>query len=129
MKILNLTQHPATPAQVSAGVIDLSPSSQEWLRQWLNFDTPPSKREVVEVAGVIAGIAAGDSKGAPDVPLGFTSAMIGGAPFLMGPLAHALERLGIEAVYAFSVRRSTETVCPDTGKVTKTAVFEHAGFV
>jgi hypothetical protein len=54
--------------------------------------------------------------------------MIGGAPFLMGPLETALRARGFSPVYAFSVRESVERTTA-TGAVEKTATFRHAGFV
>lgn len=56
------------------------------------------------------------------------AAMIGGAPYLMGPLEAALKDRGIAPLYAFSERRSIE-VKNEAGEVTKTAVFVHLGFV
>ena len=55
-------------------------------------------------------------------------AMIGGAPFLMGPLERALISRGIFPAYAFSRREVVEKATAD-GEVTKTAVFRHEGFV
>ena len=55
-------------------------------------------------------------------------AMIGGALWLMAPLAAALREQGIEAVFAFSVRETEEQKQAD-GSVRKVAVFRHAGFV
>lgn len=53
--------------------------------------------------------------------------LIGGVPFLMRPLEEALERYGLVPVYAFSKRKSQEKM--EDGKVIKTQVFEHLGFV
>lgn len=127
MQIINLTQHTATPDQIDAGVIDLNPSQRAILAQWLTFNACPTRQEVLERAALIAGGAANDSRALGDVPL-CTAAMIGGAPFLMGALETALVARGIKPLYAFSVRESVESV-DSTGKVTKTAVFRHAGFV
>jgi hypothetical protein len=54
--------------------------------------------------------------------------MIGGAPYLMGPLTDALKDLGIEVCFSYSERVSVESSLPD-GSVTKTSVFKHVGFV
>ncbi|MBU0977823.1 MAG: hypothetical protein KKD18_05385, partial [Nanoarchaeota archaeon] len=55
---------------------------------------------------------------------GCSTAMIGGALFLMGPLIKALEKKGIEAIYAFSKRILLEE---KDGK--KISIFQHEGFV
>lgn len=127
MQIINLTQHTATPDQIDAGVIDLNPSQRAILAQWLTFTSCPTRQEVLERAALIAGGAANDSRALGDVPM-CGAAMIGGAPFLMGALETALVARGIKPLYAFSTRESVESV-DSTGKVTKTAVFRHAGFV
>ena len=121
--VLNLTQHQATPDQVSAGVMDIDAEDLENLRDLLTFDLveglPPSWRYVLMVADEIADLAKAYS---PE------SAMIGGAPYLMGPLARALSYRGITPVFAFSTRESVEQVQPD-GSVRKVNIFKHAGFV
>ena len=125
--IINLTQHAATPEQVAAGVVDLSPEKRKELSQLLTFDNLPVKGEVEARAKALADFAAQALKelglrrvGAP--------AMIGGAPFLMVHLHLALIERRVHPMYAFSVRESVETTLPD-GKVVKTAVFKHGGFV
>ena len=124
--MLNLTQHPATPEQVAAGVIDVNSQDRAALSAWLTFDTLPTQAEVFERAQVLAGIVAGDSKSVRCDP--HTQALIGGAPFLMAPLEAALSARGITAFYAFSVRESIEQTQQD-GSVRKIATFKHAGFV
>lgn len=129
--ILNLTQHPATPEQKAAGVLDLTGSALALLKQALTFDTLPTPGDVEEAAQVIAGIAALNA--APDDREGGGGglalyALIGGAPFLMAPLERALQDQGITPLYAFSRRESVEEVLAD-GSVRKTAVFRHAGFI
>lgn len=127
MQILNLTQHTATTEQTAAGVIDLGPDQRAVLAQWLTFTSCPTRQEVLERAAQIAGGAASDSRTLGNVPV-CTADHGGGAPFLMGALETALIARGIKPLYAFSVRESVESV-DSTGKVTKTAVFRHAGFV
>ena len=118
-KIVNLTQHPATPEQVEAGVFDLKGADLAWLKNLLNFDAPPSEFDLANDAISIAAIA--DRTGA-------RTAMLGGAPFLMAPLESKLIEFGLDPVYAFSRRESVETVRED-GTVVKTAIFKHVGFV
>jgi len=125
MKIINLTQHQATPEQVAAGVVE--PSNKRSIKDLLTFpasdaDDPqgvPSAADIESAAEVLAMRAADE---------GATHAMIGGAPFLMAPLERALRAEGITPLYAFSRRESVEEVQED-GSVTKTQVFRHLGFV
>ena len=136
-RILNLTQHSPTPEQKLAGVTcgDITDGQEQELRKLLTFDTIPTPVEVRQRAQQIAAYAAktttlvdygGDSGLCVNEP--FSRAMIGGAPFLMGPLEEALRRVGIVPLYAFSTRESVEQVQPD-GSVRKVAVFRHQGFV
>lgn len=125
--IINLTQHVATPEQVAAGVVDLSPEKRKELAKLLTFDSLPFKGEVEARAKAIAAFAVQALTelglrrvGAP--------AMIGGAPFLMVHLHHHLAEKRVKPLYAFSVRESVEETLPD-GSVRKTAVFKHGGFV
>ena len=116
--MINLTQHPASPEQKEAGVEDLEYGLSR-LRYFLTFEEIPSPKQVRWVADRIADLAA---------RVGARSAMIGGAPFLMGPLEQALSNRGIAPFYAFSKRESVEVTLPDGG-VKKTQVFRHLGFV
>jgi len=54
--------------------------------------------------------------------------MIGGALWLMAPLATELRARNIEPLFAFSQRESVELVA-ENGDVVKTNVFRHVGFV
>lgn len=112
--ILNLTQHLGTPDQ---GVTE--PAEKGAVKALLDFTSLPSRGEIEDRAAKLAAIA---------VEAGADSAMIGGAPYLMGPLEVALRVAGVRPLYAFSVRESVETTGAD-GKVTKTATFRHAGWV
>ena len=115
MKIVNLTQHAATPEQTAAGVFS---SNQEAVKILLTFDTLPDVATVVFRARDLARIAKAS---------GATHAMIGGAPYLMPPLQWHLKEVGIMPVYAFSERVSSEEVQPD-GSVRKINTFKHGGF-
>jgi len=115
--ILNLTQHPATPEQLAVGVADLPADSQARLRELLTFDVLPVASDIFARAGQIA-----------DMAIGHQAAMIGGALWLMAPLAAELRARGIEPLFAFSVRETEEQPQPD-GSVRKVAVFRHRGFV
>lgn len=118
-KIINLTQHPATPEQIAAGVEDLRGPALEVLREFLTFDALPTRADIEAAAEGIATLA---------MALEYEAAMIGGAPWLMAPLEAALRRYGVRPLYAFSRREATEEAMPD-GSVRKVAVFRHVGFV
>lgn len=120
--ILNLTQHQATSDQIAAGVVDLTGENLACLKDALTFVTLPDAQEISERAEFIAAIAAVSLSGKGCI------AMIGGALWLMAPLADALRARGIVPVFAFSVRDTEEQAQPD-GTVRKVAVFRHAGFV
>ena len=127
MKILNLTQHPATPEQVAAGVVE--PRNKSAVQSALTFNTLPTREEVSARAEELAAIAASEVNNEGETESGeYPRVMVGGAPFLMGPLEAALRAIYLTPVYAFSVRESRETVKPG-GAVEKVAVFRHAGFV
>jgi len=114
-EVINLTQHPATQEQILAGVKDHT--NRTHLVRLLTFDHLPSREEIEAAATGLA-----------ELTCGFAAAMIGGAPYLMGPLERALRRVGVQPLYAFSVRESTEETQPD-GSIRKVNVFRHAGFV
>jgi hypothetical protein len=135
MKTLNLTQHPASAEQISAGVFDLKLGSEclassfglkpeqfgyfPTLSDCLTFDDIPTQGRMWSRAVLLA--AAAKASGAE-------SAMIGGAPFFMATLELALAQRGIQPLYAFSKRESIEEALSD-GSVKKTNVFRHVGFV
>ena len=121
--ILNLTQHPATPEQIEAGVVDLPDSVRPALIGWLTFSQLPSREEIEDRAEALALLA--DSL-LPEE--GDPAAMIGGAPYLMAPLEAALRNQRIRPLYAFSRRESVEQTLPD-GTIRKTSIFRHAGFI
>jgi hypothetical protein len=119
MKILNLTQHKATPEQLKAGVVDLNNDDRAKLIAMLTFNELPLIDEITGKAMDIADIANRH---------GYKKVMIGGAPYLMSALEAALIDKGISPVYAFSKRESVE-VMKDDGSVEKRTVFKHVGFV
>ena len=122
MRILNLTQHASTPEQ---GCYDLQRQDLADLKRLLTFQSLPTRQEILYRAAVIADLA---DATIGDTPTMSRAAMIGGAPFLMGPLEAALKERGITPLYAFSVRESVDEVLPD-GSVRKVAVFCHKGFI
>lgn len=123
--ILNLTQHPATPEQIAQGVRDLPADERAELSRLLTVDDLPTVAEIADRCDAIAAlIYATDADNAP------ASVMIGGAPWMMGPLVRALQAAGVvQCLAAFSKRESVESTDPATGAVKKTAIFRHVGFV
>ena len=127
--IINLTQHAATAEQVAVGVVDLPADQREALIDALTFESIPDAEEIRDRAHDIAELACFNGLGGDDGDDPFPShAMIGGALWLMAPLAKELRLRSIEPVFAFSVRETEEKVQPD-GSVKKVAIFRHAGFV
>ena len=145
--IINLTQHSATKEQHEEGVIDLTPEFQSKLKSLLTFNNLPTSVEIKSRADeiyalIVEFVTSGnspiidetkdliDEDGLVDETefkkFGFRF-MIGGAPYLMGPLVRELSFLG-ECIFAFSKRVSSEVIEPD-GSVTKKTIFKHAGFV
>ena len=121
--IINLTQHNATPEQLTAGVVDVPAELKADLSALLTFSTLPTKEEIDEVAQKVAAMAVICTQGS-DAP----AAMIGGAPFFMASLEVALRHYGIKPLYSFSERVSEEKIEAD-GTVRKINLFKHKGFV
>lgn len=126
--ILNLTQHPASADQIAVGVTDLTGESLAQIKKALTFDACPTADEISERAEFVAELACYNGLGGDDGDSPMPDqAMIGGALWLMAPLATELRGRGIEPVFAFSVRETVEQQQAD-GSVRKVAVFRHAGF-
>ena len=121
--ILNLTQHPASQEQIEAGVIE--PTKKEYVKELLTFNELPTKQQIKEKAKKIAVYASFVFRNTKDFK--DRKAMIGGAPYLMSQLEEQLRRYRIEPIYAFSQRVSEEKEID--GKIVKTNVFKHIGFV
>jgi len=111
MDIKNLTQHAPTSDQAGVTAVD------EHALEFLIFSTPPSVEEINDRAYALACRANG-----------YTHAMVGGAPYLMGPLVAALHQAGVQPLFSFTERKSVEKVGLD-GSVTKTSVFAHVAWV
>lgn len=124
--IINLTQHMATPEQGALGVVDLPEAYSERadLVRLLTIEELPSAEDLYCRADQLVDLVRESSL---DVPIG-TAVMIGGAPYLLAHLERALIVAGYRPVYAFSRRESVDSPGAD-GRVTKTAVFRHAGWV
>jgi len=117
--ILNLTQHPASTAQVEAGVKE--PLYKDAIQAELTFETLPSRTEIDLRVSKLFAFATDQNSASKRV-------MIGGALFLMEPLTRAFRRAGWQVLFAFSQRESHEVTEPD-GSVRKVAEFRHKGFV
>ena len=122
--ILNLTQHTATPEQTAQGVVDLPADLRIELSRLLTVDDLPTQGELAVRCEAIAGLI--HQTEADEAP---ASVLIGGAPWMMGPLVAALHAAGVvQCLAAFSKRESVEVAQAD-GTVRKTAVFRHVGFL
>ena len=114
--IINLTQNAATEEQREAGVHE--PSAKKELERLLTFESMPDISEIAARAEAIADIALKE---------GADAAMIDGASFLIHPLHMALEKKGIEPLYAFY---DSKQVKKFVGKaVMKSMVKEYIGFI
>ena len=121
MKILNLTLHSVTAEQREAGVFDVKDVDKEQLVKLLTFETLDvcSTHEIKARATQIVALA---------LKYRAEAAMIGGALWLIAPLAKALRKHGIKPLFAFSKRESVETT-DGNGNVVKRSIFKHLGFV
>ncbi len=118
MQILNLTQHVATAEQVAAGVFE--PRDKAAVHQLLTFEACPDREAIRARAEALAEIARMN---------GAEAAMLGGAPYLMGPLEDSLRAAGIRPVYAFSQRAGVEEELLPDGSKRKVQLFRHVGWV
>ena len=123
MKILNFTQHDATPEQLSAGVVEPDGHDKERIRQLLTFDELPKHSDLRQRATNCAELASVLLK-----KYECDGVMVGGAPFFMSQLESVLRLFKVRYCYAFSRREAEEQVQPD-GSVKKTHVFKHVGFI
>ena len=121
--ILNLTQHSASPEQLAAGVVDLSPWLTDIVRGMLTV--PAADLLGLDAHIGLAERARGlclvidqedDSEG--------VEVMVGGLPALMHHLVDELRSCGYRPLYAVSDRVSRDG--PDG---TKVSVFAHLGFI
>ena len=114
VKRINLTQHEAQPDQ---GCFE--PEDKAQVQELLTFSESPSTDVIQQRAKALAEIAVAHRA---------NHAMIGGALWLMAPLANELEKVGVIPQYSFSERRSVDQVQPD-GSTKTIAVHKHLGWV
>lgn len=107
MKILNLTQYPATAEQIEAGNV-IEPADKQAVCELLAFSELPTRQEIsrrsIELANLalVVGFAdTSDEDYNTDVEAYPTHAMIEGPAFFMSSLESALLDVGITPVYAF----------------------------
>lgn len=125
-KILNLTQHLATPEQHELGVVEPKEFPiKEALKILLTFEEAPSKEKIAKRAFLIAKVA---QECISEMDEEIDTVMIGGAPFLMSQLEHELTLCGLNYVYAFS-KPIVEEVYNEDGSVSEKTVFKFEGFV
>lgn len=116
--IINLTQHAATDEQAAAGVVE--PQDKTAVHRLLTFDTCPDRDAIRMRAEALAAVAREN---------GAKAALVGGAPYLMGPLEAALREAGVRPLYAFSQRAGVVEERQPDGSVRKVQVFRHAGWI
>jgi len=123
MRILNFTQHEATPEQVAEGVVEPDADNKERIRQLLTFEELPTQSELRQRATECAVLASALVR-----KYRCDAVLIGGAPFFVSHLESALRLFNVRYCYAFSRREAQELIQPD-GSVKKTHVFKHVGFI
>lgn len=119
MKLINLTQHTLTTEQLK-GAVEVGAEVRDEIVKLITFSGCPT-------AEIIKGNASRLAEICRDMHA--SRAVIGGAPYFMGPLEQALRRAGVVPLYAFTERVAVEVVNPETGEVTKTSKFNFAGWI
>ena len=135
-RVLNCTQHWTSTEQLEEGVEDLPLDLMAAIRAAITFDLLPTEEEIEERCARVVGLlspaypspygrlAYDEDPWDPTVVTDNHWVLIGGAPFLMGPLTAALKKAGYRVLFAFSKRVSEED---KTGR--KMSIFRHIGFV
>ena len=119
MIIINLTQHQLTQEQLQ-GAVQVGNDVRDEVVKLITFNGLPTAGEIKNNASRLAEICR---------DMHASHAVIGGAPYFMGPLEQALRKAGIVPLYAFTERVAVEVVNPETGEVTKTSKFNFAGWI
>lgn len=114
MNILNLTRHTATSSQSEAGVIDLDYPDFCIILDHLTFKRPPSMDDLIIRADIIASIAVGYE---------YCDVLIGGPPYLTGPLITALRHYDLTPWFSFNERAT------DAFRGKQLVKYKHTGFV
>ena len=119
MIIINLTQHNLTQEQLQ-GAVQVGNDIRDEIIKLITFNGLPTAGEIKGNANRLAEICR---------DMHASHAVIGGAPYFMGPLEQALRKAGIVPLYAFTERVAVEVTNPETGEVTKTSKFNFAGWI
>lgn len=119
MILINLTQHNLTQEQLKDAV-EVGTDVRDEVVKLITFSGLPTAGEIKNNASRLAVICR---------DMHASHAVIGGAPYFMGPLEQALRKAGIVPLYAFTERVAVEVVNPETGEVTKTSKFNFAGWI
>ena len=119
MLLINLTQHTLT-AEQKQGAVEVGNDVRDEVVKLITFNGLPTAGEINGNASRLAEICR---------DMHASHAVIGGAPYFMGPLEQALRRVGVTPLYAFTERVAVEVTNPETGEVTKTSKFNFAGWI
>lgn len=119
MILINLTQHNLTQEQLKDAV-EVGNDVRDEVVKLITFSGLPTAGEIKDNASRLAEICR---------DMHANHAVIGGAPYFMGPLEQALRRVGVTPLYAFTERVAVEVTDPNTGEVTKTSKFNFAGWI
>ena len=117
--ILNITQHTATPEQLSAGVVEPSLQLKQTIKKLLTFQQPPTMDTLTDRAYQLAHII---------VDKQFKYALVAGAPYFMPILVQILKSFNITPPFSFTKREAEEEHLPD-GTVRTTYKFKHICFI
>ncbi len=119
MILINLTQHNLTQEQLK-NAVEVGTDVRDEVIKLITFNGLPTAGEIKDNASRLAEICR---------DMHASHAVIGGAPYFMGPLEQALRRVGVTPLYAFTERVTVEVTDPNTGEVTKTSKFNFAGWI
>lgn len=119
MILINLTQHNLTQEQLK-NAVEVGTDVRDEVIKLITFNGLPTAGEIKDNASRLAEICR---------DMHASHAVIGGAPYFMGPLEQALRRVGVTPLYAFTERVAVEVTDPNTGEVTKTSKFNFAGWI
>lgn len=119
MILINLTQHNLTQEQLKDAV-EVGNDVRDEVVKLITFNGLPTAGKIKDNASRLAEICR---------DMHASHAVIGGAPYFMGPLEQALRKAGIVPLYAFTERVAVEVTDPNTGEVTKTSKFNFAGWI
>ena len=119
MILINLTQHNLTKEQLQ-GAVEVGNDVRDEVIKLITFNELPTAGVIKDNASRLAAICR---------YMHASHAVIGGAPYFMGPLEQSLRRVGVTPLYAFTERVAVEVTNPETGEVTKTSKFNFAGWI